>query len=225
MNLLYIDDDEVDRLLIRRYASQTDGIACDFAPDLESARELLAQKSYQIILCDYAIGPDTLEPLLPAPESTIFILYSGIREEDIPWEVSAQINTFIPKPLSWEAWLDLLGLVPTQVRQNQIPQEVYTAFLDLAEAEGLQIEALAQRQEWVLVGRIAHKLKPNLNLLGFPELADLAQVLEAQSARPLRDQRLADLALRFKDGLRQATEQIKSAIHAETNTDPFRNTF
>lgn len=84
INLLLIEDDKVDQIAFNRFAvEQTFDFNYQIAGSISDARELLAKRSYDIIISDYFLGDGTALDILKEFKNLPLIVVTGAGDEAI----------------------------------------------------------------------------------------------------------------------------------------------
>jgi PAS domain S-box-containing protein len=108
-----------------------------------------------------------------------------ISKPFIPDELHSIIAKYILPPKSSELefdfnppYYDLTYLNSISNTNKEFIQEIISAFIEQTPQLLIELFEANEDKDWVTVGDLAHKLKPNLTLLGMNQLAPLAESLE-----------------------------------------------
>lgn len=106
-----------------------------------------------------------------------------ISKPFIPDELHSIISKYYFSPKKAEAdfvspLFDLTYLNSISDNNQDFIREIITTFIDQTPPLLSEIEEASKNKEWTIVGDLAHKLKPNLTLLGINQLKPLIQSLE-----------------------------------------------
>ena len=64
MEILYIEDDHIDQLILKRILRRKEGINYQIANNLQEAKQLVKAHTFDVILSDYHLAADTIEDIL-----------------------------------------------------------------------------------------------------------------------------------------------------------------
>ena len=107
MRLLYIEDNQLDRLAFQRLANQLSHINYHVAPSLQAGISAIEEEQFDLVLIDYFLGADTAEDLLKQIDHLPAIILSGIDQ---------------PIQLRKEKYQNLLGQLHKPLRLDDLKQ-------------------------------------------------------------------------------------------------------
>ena len=100
MHILYIDDDQIDRLAFQRMLRQLPAFSCDCVSSIKQGQERLAEHSYDLVVSDHHLSDGTAFDLL-AQKSGPVMVTSGIDASDAAARFKeAGALAFLLKPIS-----------------------------------------------------------------------------------------------------------------------------
>lgn len=83
IKVLLIEDDEIDRLIFKRFIeSECYNYDVSYACSVKSAREYLANDSFDVVIVDYSLGDGTAFDLLDSIYNTPVIFTTGVGDEE-----------------------------------------------------------------------------------------------------------------------------------------------
>lgn len=207
LKVLLVEDNDINRLyastILRKWNCD-----CDEAVNGEIALELLRKNDYSLILMDVHMPVmDGLEATriirksFSPPKNNIPIIaftanavkgeketYMDIGMNDyiskpfIPDELHGLISKYhLPsnlKPSFSSPYTDLTYLKSISDGNDEFINEIVTTFIEQTPPLLLELEQAAGNKDWVKLGDLAHKIKPNLTLLGINQLGSLVLSIE-----------------------------------------------
>lgn len=205
LHVLVIDDDEIDRMAIRRYLAKTPLQAMiTEAENAKMAEQLLADAAFDCVFLDYRL-PDTdglsfIKQLRLAGESLPIIVFTGQGDEQTAVELmKAGASDYLSKSrLSSDSLSSLIrhamSVYRAEQRTRAAQEQLRQTNLLLRkqnqelEAQQKQIEQQnlqlleASRHKAEFLATVSHELRTPLNsILGF------SQILKSQTKGPLND--------------------------------------
>lgn len=116
MNILYIEDNHINRLVAKKMLSKNYTI--DVAETAQEAFDLLTQKTYQVFLIDINLNDPNIDGFgvlsylksIKKVQNAIFIAHTSYVGDD--WEekcLSAGFHHYLPKPLDVATFAALIG--------------------------------------------------------------------------------------------------------------------
>ncbi len=91
--------------------------------------------------------------------------------------------------------------------------EIITAFLEQTPPLLAGMQQACDQKDWVKTGDLAHKIKPNLSLLGITKLIPLVQSLETDGRSQQHTDTLAERVTTFIQGCQAAMESLKKEVN------------
>lgn len=203
-HLLLVEDNEVNAHLVVSFLKRR-GFDVDVATDGEKALEIAKRNVYDLVLMDIHLpqkdGLETAQDLRSglagaanAKVPIVALTASAIKGERERC-LDAGMNEFLTKPID----LDLLeqtirhyvGAAPVKSPQSSdgrrapdldddLRAELFELFRKVTPPRLEQIREAVGRSDWKAAGKIAHTMKSSAAQLGFFDLADLCQRLEAK---------------------------------------------
>jgi len=82
--ILLVEDDRLDQIaFVRRIEEQNLPYDCELADSAEQARELIAEKQFDVVVSDYALGDGTAMDILESAGKVPVILVTGVGDEEL----------------------------------------------------------------------------------------------------------------------------------------------
>ncbi|GEM_PF-3016576 len=211
MEILYIEDDLIDQLVLKRIVKRKNGVACQIANDLQEAEALVQTGSFDLILSDYYLAADTIEDvLLKFSNYPIFLISGSDNPPKVKKLYDRGLKGHFIKPFLEEYLENIINrkiISPTPTSSlaksavdftlpvifnfsylNKISADSLTMkielikiFIDLGSQEKALIEKALTERDWKLIGLATHKLKSNFNMMGLKQLLRKADELELVS--------------------------------------------
>lgn len=212
MEILYIEDDLIDQLILKRILKQKKDIHCKVANNLQDAEHLVQNHAFDLILSDYYLVPDTIEDiLLKFPNLPIFLISGVDHPQNIEQLYKKGLKGHFQKPFTPTHLQQLLKKQQLKRHQQKskemadftlpitfnfeylnkmaakspnVKREFIQIFVDMGSKDALELKSAFHTQNWKLVRHFTHKFKSNFNMMGFKQLYLKANELEGVFLHP-----------------------------------------
>lgn len=206
MEILYIEDDLIDQIALRRMFRHDKTIDCQIASDIPEAEKLMNNFEFDLILSDYHLAGDTIEDVMSKfKEFPIFLLSGTDNEHQIQALYRNGLKGHFQKPFSKKDLLHLLHNKPTEIVVKKIAKdadfsqpikfdftflkpmithspnlrnEFIQIFITLGNTEVARLRQSLKISDWYIIGQSTHKLKSNLRMMGLKQLLRKAGEIE-----------------------------------------------
>ena len=237
LKVLLVEDNDINRLyastILRKWNCD-----CDEAVNGEIALELLRKNNYSLILMDVHMPVmDGLEATriirksFAPPKNDIPIIaftanavkgeketYMDIGMNDyiskpfIPDELHGLISKYhLPTNLDSSfnpPYTDLTYLNSISDGNEEFINEIVTTFIEQTPPLLVEMEEAVEHKAWVKLGDLAHKIKPNLTLLGINQLSSLVLSIEVDGRSMTNVNSLPDKTQLLIESCRLAVEEL-----------------
>lgn len=189
--VLIVEDSELDRVLYRKYLSETELDVVTAETGEDGLKR--AEKDFDLIICDYDLpdftGIDLLNKLRAKGNMTPFILVSaeGSLQMRLPQD-SATPDSVVPKPFKKQRLLGAIaeflladekssspgGLIYSTLDSADPTAPLVGSFVDEVKKYSQSISQAMMRGDTAAVRRIAFQLRGSAPMFGFDGVADAA---------------------------------------------------
>ncbi|MBG8552135.1 ATP-binding protein [Hymenobacter guriensis] len=237
--VLLFEDNEINREVARLLLEEW-GMHVDEAENGPLGLELLQQNSYDIILMDIQMpgmsGLEATAIIRQLPDATkaqlpIMALTANAFRADNDRYLAAGMDACLTKPFEEAKLYHQLELLISKQRPSAAPAynldklralahgretfvvKIIRSFLTNMPVSLAQLETAATAGDWQQVAALVHHIKPNLEALGVPDIAEAVQLLQQADAdaEPARHAAMARLGAQ----LRRALQQLPRELPAE----------
>lgn len=170
-------------------------------------------------------------------EVPIIALTANATQRDFEKCIAAGMNDCISKPFTQEDLLQILTkylgtklkkkVKPQESRQNdrefdlsylikvsdnnqEFIREIITTFLDSMPKTIEDIQIQLQRKNWTHLGKVIHKIKPSITLMGIHQLKDKIALLEHETRTNQDEQTIQGLATDVSQSLSKVIQSLQS---------------
>lgn len=238
MEILYIEDDLIDQIALRRMFRHDKTIDCQIASDIPEAEKLIKNFKFDLILSDYHLAGDTIEDVMSRfKEFPVFLLSGTDNEHKIQALYENGLKGHFQKPFSKKDLLHLLHNKPTEIvvkksekdadfslpikfdftfleaaikKSPDLRNEFIQIFINLGDTEVTRLRQSLKISDWYIIGQSTHKLKSNLRMMGLKQLLRKAGEIEMLCLEQIEEKKklLKDLS-KFIERLEKAIQVAK----------------
>lgn len=206
MEILYIEDDHIDQLILKRILRRKEGINYQIANNLQEAKQLVKAHTFDVILSDYHLAADTIEDILEVfIDLPIFLISGSDHHQKIQQLYDRGLKGHFQKPFIVEYLQQIIDkerveypkkaakkmadfrlpitfdfeyLDKMSAKSPAVKYEFIQIFVDMGAKDSLQLVNAFHIQNWQLVQHFTHKFKSNFNMMGLKQLYLKAEELE-----------------------------------------------
>jgi DNA-binding NtrC family response regulator len=195
MHILYIEDDQVDRMAFKRMIKKVDSLSCLCVASVQAGLEELAQNDYELIITDHNLPDGSAFDVLKESKLPV-IVTSGISED--PRETSfesAGAISFMVKPISaYDLKKILARLQPQAVapaelfdltylkelsdEDQEFETEMISIYLDEVPPSLSKLKREIDQNQWQAASETVHKLKSKIRIMGLRHALQLSSLVE-----------------------------------------------
>ncbi len=212
MEILYIEDDLIDQLILKRILKQKRDINCKIANNLQEAEQLVQTHVFDIIISDYYLSPDTIEDtLLKFSNLPIFLISGTDHPQKIEQLYKKGLKGHFQKPFTLGCLQQIIDkrqikcsekasekiadfrlpitfnfdyLDKLAAKSPEVKKEFIQIFVNMGAKDFLELTNAFHTQNWQMVRHFTHKFKSNFNMMGFKQLYLKAGELEGTFLQP-----------------------------------------
>lgn len=238
MDILYIEDDVIDQIALRRMLRHDKSVSCKVASDITEAKKLIQDYKFDLILSDYYLAGDTIEDVMSRfKKLPVFLLSGTDNEHQIKALYKNGLKGHFQKPFSKKDLHHLLHEKPTEIVSQKLEKvadfsqpikfdftflepiiknspnlknEFIHIFIDIGNTEIPLLKENMEISDWKIIGQVAHKLKSNLRMMGLKQLLRKAGEIEVMCMEQIKEISFLKQELpKFIDRLEKAIQVAK----------------
>lgn len=180
MKLLYIEDDKIDQMALKRFADSK-GITVSIADSKAQALSILEQGNFDFILIDFFLGDATAQDIM----HFINFQHVGIFTDENNCEDINQTNSlyYFTKPLDNKQFqviadtqLNLTYFDSLTDEDNEFKKEILTLGIQTIPLSLSSLSLAFESKNFEKIKFEAHKLKSGVRVFGFDIIEDLESI-------------------------------------------------
>jgi HPt (histidine-containing phosphotransfer) domain-containing protein len=109
--------------------------------------------------------------------------------------------------------LDLNYLDEISAGDPAFIKEMLQLFIDTTAIEVNDFDALVESKQWESIGKLAHKIKAPIQMLGGNELYDLVKTIEVYGKDQINTHEIPNLVANLKQKIMQLTKEIEQMLN------------
>jgi DNA-binding NarL/FixJ family response regulator len=230
MHILYIDDDQVDRMAFARLIKRYTDYSCDCVASLQEGNKNLLSNSYQAIITDHNLRDGDAFDILKQFDLPV-IVTSGIHDEELTDRLyQAGAAAFLLKPISaydlQEAVKNISSPKKNTLPDNQVFNLTYLHELSDGDQEfeqemiGIYLEEVPEalkalkahfaQASWVELANGIHKMRSKIRILGLEAAMGLSVEIENALKQGLNNQEIQQKTKTLFDMMESSLHHAKS---------------
>lgn len=233
MHILYIDDDQVDRMAFSRIIKRYTDYSCDCVASLQEGNRNLVSNSYQLIITDHNLSDADAFDILSQFDIPVIVTSGTENEELTDRFYQAGATTFLLKPISaydlQEAVKNLSSHKKDHLPENQVfnltylhelsdgdhefEQEMIGIYLEEVPEALTELKANFDQTSWIELANGIHKMRSKIRILGLEAAMGLAVEIENALKQGQKSQHI-------QNKIKEFFQIMESSIHHAKSLKP-----